>query len=250
MKFDWQKEFGIGKFIFTLAEIRDLVISALVLGLVFSIALKGFEFLSWTTAFNNYLIALAIIAPTLLLHEFAHKFLAQKYGCKAHYVLWPIGAILAMVITFITAGRIIFAALGAVVISTSYHTRLGYRFIGLTTHELGKISAAGPIINIVLAIVSYILMSINPIIFTIAVQINLIIAFFNCLPVPPLDGAKIFGWSKVIWAGLLATVIILWFLPPLIGLLVSIIIALIALVGIFFLIWYLAPQAPAAKEYF
>jgi len=31
-------------------------------------------------------------------------------------------------------------------------------------------------------------------------QINLWLAAFNLIPIPPFDGSKIFSWSKPIWA--------------------------------------------------
>jgi Zn-dependent protease len=30
--------------------------------------------------------------------------------------------------------------------------------------------------------------------------VNLWLAAFNLIPVPPLDGSKVFAWSKLIWA--------------------------------------------------
>jgi Zn-dependent protease len=33
-----------------------------------------------------------------------------------------------------------------------------------------------------------------------AVRINLLLAIFNLLPVPPLDGSKVFAWDRKNWA--------------------------------------------------
>ena len=202
---DLQKEFEIAGHKFTMMEFRDLAISALVLGFIFSIALSGFEYTTGGSIIVNYLISLVIVAPALILHELAHKFVAQNYGCKAGYVLWPTGVLIAVLVTILTNGRVIFAALGAVMISTHYPTRLGYRFVGLSSMENGKIAASGPAVNIILAIISYILMPLSPTIFQISATINGIIALFNLIPFPPLDGSKIFGWSRIVWLSMLAT---------------------------------------------
>ena len=94
---------------------------------------------------------------------------------------------------------------------------------------MGKIAAVGPLTNIALAILAYIFMPLAPAFFNFAAYINLIIALFNCLPFPPLDGAKIFRWNSSIWLGILATAAVLWILPPIIGIWISIIIAFVML---------------------
>lgn len=230
---DLGKTIGIGKYVFTIAEIRDLAVSALVLGFIFA-------FRDWSLA--NFLIAVAVVGPALILHELAHKFMAQKYGLVAAYVVWPTGIIISVLITIMTNGAVIFAALGAVMISSVYHTRLGYQFIGLTSKEMGRISWVGPMTNIGLAIISYILIPLNPAVFQLSAFINIIIAIFNCLPFPPLDGVKIFRWNIPIWLGTLATALVLMFLPGVVGLLYSLIIAAILVAALFFWLQLVMPQ--------
>jgi len=238
---DWQQEYSIGKFTFSLMEIRDLTISVLILGMIFSVALPSFQ-IEQSTPFMNFLIAIVIVGPALLFHELAHKLTAQKYGCRAIYVIWPMGIMLSVFLTLITAGNIIFAALGAVAISTSYTTRVGYKFVGLSSQELGKIAASGPFTNMVIAVIAYIFMWINPQIFQAIVSINLIVALFNLVPFPPLDGAKIFSWRKLTWFSMLLSVIVLLYLPPFIGVIASIGITILLLVVIFILLQLSAPK--------
>ena len=52
---------------------------------------------------------------------------------------------------------------------------------------------AGPLSNIMLAIIGYVLgLLYSPELFTYFIHLNLILAVFNLLPIPPLDGEKIF----------------------------------------------------------
>ena len=238
---DWDKEFGYGKYTFTIGEVRDLTISALLLGFLFSIALGTFTYRTPSDAVVNFFVALAIVAPALIFHELAHKFMAQKYDCKANYELWPSGAIMSLLFTLLTAGRVIFAALGAVMIKTSYSTRLGYKYIGLSSEEMGKIALAGPLVNIALSVIGFILLPFSRSFFVPFAQINAIIALFNLIPFPPLDGAKIFSWSRLVWLGVSISGIILFFLTPVLGVLLSIVLAVLSLVIIFILVRLFSP---------
>lgn len=244
---DWTKEFGYKKYTFTLAEIRDLAISTLVLGFLFSTVLKYFQVTTSSSIIINFLVSTAIVAPALIFHELAHKFVAQKYDCKANYVLWPIGVIFSVFMTLISG--FVFATLGAVMIATTYSTRLGYRYVGLTNEEIGKISWSGPMVNIALAIIGYILAPFNPSAFNVLVQINLIIALFNMIPFPPLDGSKIFGWSWLTWLGTLASIIILLVSPAYIGLGYSILLSVVVLIAIFFVSSIFAPHRQQRMEH-
>ena len=246
---DWAKEFGYKAYTFTLAEVRDLTIATIVLGFLFSIALRTFEVTTSSSVFVNFLTAIAIVAPALILHELAHKFVAQKYGCKANYVLWPMGAVMAVLITLLTGGRVIFAALGAVMIATTYSTRLGYRFVGLTNEELGKISWSGPVVNLAIALISFALKPMNPIFFETVILINLIIAIFNLIPFPPLDGSKIIGWSWTVWGGTLSAAIALLFLPKWIGDGYAVLAAMIMFLVVFLFMKLFVPWKHPSKEY-
>jgi Zn-dependent protease len=85
-------------------------------------------------------------------------------------------------------------------------------------------------------------MWINPQIFQAIVSINLIVALFNLVPFPPLDGAKIFSWRKLTWFSMLLSVIVLLYLPPFIGVIASIGITILLLVVIFILLQLSAPK--------
>ncbi|MDI6887047.1 MAG: site-2 protease family protein [Candidatus Thermoplasmatota archaeon] len=135
-------------------------------------------------------IALLAVATGFLLHELMHKLVAQKYGCWAEYRAFPFGLVLALLMS---AAGFVFAAPGAVYIMGS-----------ITKKENGKISLAGPLINIVIGAVclpfvflipqSYILNFI-----VMVYWVNSFLAFFNMLPIYPLDGSKVFRWNTGIY---------------------------------------------------
>ena len=165
------------------------------ISLAFAILLAGgYRFIF---SLNSGLIIVFIIAfftagIGFLLHEIMHKSVAVSYGLRAEFIanynmLWiALGASLF---------GFIFAAPGAVYIS-------GWN---ITKERNGKISLAGPVTNIVLAIVFLILLFIfgaNGILgelFSFGLTINALLGAFNMIPVMPFDGAKIIAWNKGIY---------------------------------------------------
>ena len=103
----------------------------------------------------------------------------------------------------------VFAAPGATVI---YSNTADGR--GISREQNGKISAIGPVINLLLCIPFALLLlfsggtmatshGIIRIIGTIGLQVNAMIAAFNMLPVSVLDGKKVLAWNAGAFAVLI-----------------------------------------------
>ena len=181
-------------------EVEDLVISAIVLILLFS----NFQL-------NSLPLVVPAVVTAFLVHELAHRFTARRLGYLAFYRRWDTGIVIALLIGMatkaLTGNTWIFAALGSVQVyaSPSY-------LPSVEKISMGKIALAGPLANVVIAILVY------PFIYTSSwalplVNINLWIAFFNLLPVPPLDGWKVLRWNVAYWAlsiGLTYTLLQVW----------------------------------------
>jgi Zn-dependent protease len=195
-------------------EIRDIAISAAVLAFIFAYHLSG-GISNPEGLVVNFPIALVVISLGFILHEIGHRQIARRFKCYAEYKLWKQGLILAIIITFITNGAFIFAAPGAVMIYP--RSDLWGRSAPLSRRGSGLISVAGPIVNIILAGAFLILNLVYPLsvfgtnVFLYGSLINTWLAVFNLIPIPPLDGSKIFAWNIKIW-GALITVAILLFL--------------------------------------
>lgn len=178
-------------FRFTSTEIRDLIISMVVIALLFAYSFSGRDL---TSPFFLYLIPVTFIAVVLgfLLHELAHKFVAMHYGFWAEYRLWIQGLIFAVITAFF---GFLFIAPGAVYIHGEYISR----------EQNGKISMAGPATNLVLAGGFFLLIYFFPgqsfigLIGVLGFYVNSFLAMINLIPISILDGAKIFRWNPLIW---------------------------------------------------
>ena len=179
---------------FSKKEIKDLWLAGIIISLAFAILLSGgySSLFSFNTLFLlTFILAFFTAGLGFLLHELMHKFVAQKYHLwaefKAFYnMLW-------LALIFSLFGFII-AAPGAVFIR------------GLITKEKnGKISLAGPMTNIVLAIIFLVPLLIfntsglyNYFLIT-GLKINSLLAAFNMIPLMPFDGAKVKEWNKTVY---------------------------------------------------
>ena len=183
-------------FKFTASEVRDLIIAFIVISLCFAIVNGG---RNPDAVLSILPIVMVGVGAGFILHELGHKFVSMKYGYWAEFKLWPQGLIFALITSFF---GFVFAAPGAV-----------YTYANYMTDEInGKISIAGPVVNIVLALVFLaIATAVYPtalysetyalvfIICAVGYSINSFLAVFNLLPIGNLDGSKVLAWNFGIW---------------------------------------------------
>jgi len=150
-----------------------------------SLSLYNYRNISW-----QFLI---IFVSAFLVHELAHKLLAQFYGSWAEFRTNTYG----LLVTAVSAIPIIpfkFIAPGAVVIDLSDRTKFG------------RVAFIGPLTNLIMSFAFFILLSYNPFIryLYIGALFNAWIAIFNLFPFGALDGQKIFSWNKIVWISMMA----------------------------------------------
>ncbi|MEM0271636.1 MAG: metalloprotease [Thermoprotei archaeon] len=188
--------------LFTSKEIRELLAAWLALSLMFSLSFAPLRYL-------GFAYSLLMVGTAFVLHELSHKFVAQHYGRAAEFRIWWSGVALGMMMALATflafgpGGVIFFAAPGAVYVSplfVGYASPVNLR--GFARGE-GLISYAGPFTNLILGVFFRVLAHFAygglGYVFAKTSSINVFLGFFNILPIPPLDGQKVFAWSKPVW---------------------------------------------------
>ncbi|NYB27793.1 MAG: site-2 protease family protein [Methanobacteriaceae archaeon] len=173
---------------FTSREIRDLIISMVIITVLFAYIFSG----RTLPSFSLIVVTFIAVGLGFILHELAHKFVAMRYGFWAEYRLWVEGLIFAIITA---ALGFLFVAPGAVYIHGEYISR----------EQNGKISASGPATNLILAGLFFLLLYYFPsgeLVTTIGVlgfYVNSFLAMINLIPISMLDGAKIIRWNPIIW---------------------------------------------------
>ena len=179
---------------FTKTETRDLIKAWIVITIVCVIAFKSSNIIA---DFIKFAITVGL---AFLLHELGHKFVAQHFHYKAEFRANNSMLFLAIILSFT---GIVFAAPGAVMIQSQH----------LTRGRFGKIAAAGPLVNIILAIIFLPFAFIfRHDLLIMGAQINAFIALFNMLPFGMFDGKKIIAWSKPLFAILITISVALLFI--------------------------------------
>jgi len=183
-------------------EARDMAIAALALLATFLLAyLPG---LSYSPLYVGSIILAVLLGFTL--HELGHRFAARALGYYAFFRAWRLGIVLS-VLSGLLAGLFsklnmpiipIIAAPGAV-----YVIPRSLMHIVFTRRDELIISSAGPLMNILLAViglaVSVVATSDLRVVGLLVSRINAWLAVFNLLPLPPLDGYKIARSSVLAW---------------------------------------------------
>src|SRR3989344_5977767 len=149
------------------------------------------------------LISLVILVFSAILHEVAHGFVADRFGDPTARLMGrltlnpkphidPMMTIFLPLLLLFSGSPVIFGGAKPVPVDP-YNFREGRK-------DMALVSLAGPGTNIILAVSAALLIRlfsvIAPIDFVlyflgIVVHINLLLAIFNLLPIPPLDGSKI-----------------------------------------------------------
>lgn len=151
-------------------------------------------------------IVLVILVFSAILHEVAHGYVAEKLGDPTAKLLGrltlnpikhidPFMSVLLPLVLIVSGSPIVFGAAKPVPVDP-FNLKDGKK-------DLALVSLAGPLTNVAIAIISALIIKAlflfpaSPemfpviLILRLIVHLNLLLAIFNLIPIPPLDGSKI-----------------------------------------------------------
>jgi Zn-dependent protease len=158
--------------------------------------------LSFATILDIAAIVVIPIVLAVTLHEAAHGWVAWKLGDDTAYKLGrvtfnPLRHIDLMG-TILIPGLLVFANTGFV-FGWAKPVPVSFGRLGSPRRDMILVAAAGPGINLILAVLAGAALSLSPFSdasivnrsLDFAIFINVLLAIFNMLPLPPLDGGRV-----------------------------------------------------------
>ena len=157
--------------------------------------------------FAQVLIAFVVLLFSLTIHEMAHAWTADRLGDPTARLLGRVS--LNPLVHADLIGTVVFPLIalvsGVPLIGWAKPVPVNIRLLRRQRRDYVLVAAAGPASNLVLAFAAATVMSlvardavdgpILPVVLTSvlagAVQINLLLAVFNMIPIPPLDGGNV-----------------------------------------------------------
>lgn len=192
----------------------------------------------------NFLISLVIFFLALTVHEFAHGWVALKRGdsTAAHLGrltlnplahIDPVGTVILPILLVMTRAPFI--------IGWAKPVPINYLNLKNPKSDMMLVGLAGPLANIIFAfILGLIAQALEPnatlySLLKMGILINLFLAIFNLIPVPPLDGSRIlmgllpqplaYQYAQIEPFGFIIVIALLWlgligrFIFPIVGIL-------------------------------
>ena len=190
-------------------ELYGFIAVIAILSFIISFSEWGKDEFNFAIGIFNWFNSALIVTFVLLIHNFVQRVAGWNKGYNVEYKAWLTGLFIGVIAVFLTRGRIWVLLPGGIMIHHLTGHRLGHFRYGLNYFQHGMISVAGPISLISLAIVFKALNeALSNSLISKMVTFCVVLAIYEILPIPPLDGSKLFFGSRMAYVFFLSTIII------------------------------------------
>jgi len=187
---------------FTPTELKGLLVTIVVLGFIVSFKDwgKGSE-INLALGSINFAIGIGIVAGSLLVHISIQRIWALITGYRLEWRMWTFGLLLGLIFVFLTNGNFWLILPGGFIVHHMAGHRLGWFRYEINWWAVAMIALWGPVISIVLAVIFKAIGGIAVgVILQKIIVFNIAYALYSMVPIPPLDGSRIFYGSRLLYA--------------------------------------------------
>ena len=181
-----------------LSRREGAVILASIALFFFAFAFAGRVELNWT----KVVLFILMSGIAVLGHELVTDIVARRNACDAEFKFWGLGTL----IMFMNAGLfgIAFGKPSRTVVTGANK---------LPSKERGMLLLLGPLVNIIFALGSLLLIPFGGILAmagAIGFPLNMMVSVYTLVPVHPLKGKGIFEWNKIVWAVIFVPLVVIF----------------------------------------
>jgi hypothetical protein len=223
-------------FSFSKEEIKQVVISVLIIAFIWSFNKWGTTTFNWVEGIKNFALGGLFAFVGIIFNQIGQRVIAVHYGYDPIYEYGILGLMIGLVVTFASRGLLIFFLPGAINIRHLTASRLGEFRYYTNDWEWAKIGFLGPFMNIVLAVILCFFRG-NPIIEQFIIM-NIMFAIYALLPLPGNLGLYLFYphiyfWTFtlgfVVTSSVMIAVVLKFGISPLLVILVGLVFGAIAM---------------------
>lgn len=201
-------------FAFSKEEIKQIIITVLMIGFVWSFDKWGGETFNFMQGLINLGLGCLYALIGLIFNQVGQRVLSVYFGYDPSYEYGILGLMIALVITFASRGLLIFFLPGAINIRHLTASRLGEFRYYTNDWEWAKIGFIGPFLNIFLVMILSPFKS-HQVVFDLMIM-NIFFAIYALIPLPGNLGLYLFYPHIHFWTfavGIVITATLLVFLP-------------------------------------
>ena len=214
-------------------ELRGLIISILVIAFIISFKDWGKDRFDALSGLYNLFNSILIVTLSILIHDAGQRIWGLAIGYRIEFKMFSFGLLLALIVAFITNGGIWIIIPGGFMLHHLAGHRLGFFRYGVNYFGQAMVALAGPLFSFMLIILLKILYAFSPnLLIQKAIIFNVIYTLTNLLPIPPLDGSKIYFGSRMLYAFVLpavavSTILMIVKIPILFALIISFLVGIV-----------------------
>ncbi len=199
-------------FRFSKREYRDFLILTFALGLIFGFNDSSlyFNINTWT---KNLLECIVAVFIALFVHLAVQKIEALHHGYTTEFFAWRYGIIAGFLAMLISLGRFIFFLPLGTNFGHDEKLRIGEFRYWIMNSDMARIVLLSSMANLFIALITRLFHpSLFPSFANTFIKANAYLAIYTILPIPPLNGFKLFFSNRTayfFWAGFVISLAVL-----------------------------------------
>ncbi|MBW2975560.1 hypothetical protein KY366_07605 [Candidatus Woesearchaeota archaeon] len=190
------------------SELRDFIITILILSFIISFKEWGREEFNLITGLFNWFNAALIVTLVFIIYNFAQRLAGWSVGYNAEYKIWVTGILISLIFVFLSKGKIWVFLPGGILVHHLAGHRIGHFRYEINYFQNGMIAVAGTVSLITIAAVFKI---VNAFMYSYLldklIAFCIVLAIYDILPIPPLSGSRLFFGSRMTYAFMFSVII-------------------------------------------